>query len=388
MRFCLLLGRGIEGCGVTRLAIEFNKFLILNDYKSTIFHISDKIWPRMKLQEINSTEINNENIQEISKYINKNFDYIFYLSVPSLKHSQECIDNFFNYLVLNINIKKIMIQCDHKLQSINRNANIYNISRNMDGIFVYNKNALFSKKLNEYNLGYKLLDYYFGIDIDDISKYRIKNKYKKIIYFGRFARFKNPHFLYELHKYIKKYNFITEFLGVERSIGALFSMFNDDKKYYYEKNYISENIQNSNLPYMYGPYNRNEGLKRLSRSLFGCDFYTLASDAYGFNLEYSQYEIIGVGCIPIFTYNWAIDNILIDSDIKFIDIENFALYLKNDLSNIEEISDSMEMIYNNKKLIKKYNDIGYDIIKKYSSDNCFKKILNQLNYIKKIESFF
>ena len=142
MKFALIMGRGIEGAGVTRFSAELYFHILENrkDIQCDIYSIDDKKWPRWKKQTdilpyiklIKSNEINT-----ISKYINDNYNYVLYPSVPAKKgFSDQTKNNFLNYLVKEISKpKKILIQLDHKIHSISRNANIFEISNEMDFIF-------------------------------------------------------------------------------------------------------------------------------------------------------------------------------------------------------------------------------------------------------------
>lgn len=89
MKIALILGRGIEGAGVTRYMIEICGFLKTNNIEHTVYVIDDKKWGRGKSQDMPIYEmITKDNIGIIANTLNK-FDYVFLNSVPSKKGHSE-----------------------------------------------------------------------------------------------------------------------------------------------------------------------------------------------------------------------------------------------------------------------------------------------------------
>ena len=56
MKVAIILGRGIEGCGVTRYALEEQKWYINNGIQCDIYAGTDKKWGRKDAQEHNIIE--------------------------------------------------------------------------------------------------------------------------------------------------------------------------------------------------------------------------------------------------------------------------------------------------------------------------------------------
>ena len=123
MKIALILGRGIEGAGVTRYMIEICGFLRTADIEHKVYVMDDKKWGRGKAQDMPEySNITKENIGTMAAELDK-FDYVFLNSVPSVKgHSQWAQDGFLQ-MVKDITTRKIVFQNDHKIQSIHRNAN-------------------------------------------------------------------------------------------------------------------------------------------------------------------------------------------------------------------------------------------------------------------------
>lgn len=379
-----ILGRGIEGAGVTRFSIELEHYIkdILN-YDYTTFVIEDKKWPRAKsqLNNFNIVKVKDDNLKNLSNTLN-DYDIVLYNSIPAKKgFSDKCKNEFLEYIVKSPKPrKKVIIQNDHKRQSLSRNANLLEISNEMDYILTFSESSQYIKylKQNEINVDSKIITFRNGIDFSLLSKFRKdrENRAKKISYLGRFATFKEPWRLYDFHPYIKKYNFITHLIGIERSIGSLEKMFRQDNKMIDLTNVKNPTYEENdiNLPYVYGPYIWDSGLNAISNGMFGAEFFNI-TEGQGNILEYAQLEIIGAGLIPVFDYDWSISTKTLDN-CTYNSIENFGLFLKKDLSNAEEISYKMNEIYNNSDLFDKYLKSSYEVaFNNFDSSISFNELL-------------
>jgi len=391
MHIAIIAGRGIEGAGVTRFMSEFEDYV--NGYtphsKVIVFSIQDKKWPREKAQNIRAKIIKPSQLDNLVKFLNEEFDVVIYNSIPAKKgFTEEYKSDFLEKVVRGVTVpKKFSIQNDHKIHSLGRNANLFEINAEMDGIFTFAKDTVFAKKLKENIPGVesKLMTFKNGMNFEVLEKFRkpINERLKKITYLGRFATFKQPWRLYDFNSYLKDRDFIVELEGIERSIGAINFMFKDlenNKEYNgirmidctnpKKSCYVPKEKQTPGLPYVYGPYNRFEALESLSHSLFNCNFFNM-KESFGDLLEYATLEGIAIGTIPVLDYDFGVKSGLID-------VENFGLFLKEDLSNAEEIADRMEEIWNNLSLRQKYLDVSRDTAEWFCSQNAFGEMLEKI----------
>lgn len=404
MKISILVGRSWEGAGVTRYICELYAFLIKHNIEVQIFEISDKKWGRANSQELPPYEsITENNIDKFTDTLNK-FDYVFINSVPSIKHSQWAIDGFLN-LIKNVSTKKIIFQNDHKIASIHRNANFFELCNQSDGIVSHSITSPFYKKLVEQfgaDVRKKFIQLHVGFDFSQLQKYRKKDHIKKITYLGRYATFKQPDRIFGFLPYAKQNNILLEMKGVERSLGALNIFYQNiekkipnpniievDKKFYESGMSSLDADRSYEHVYIFGPYDYVDGMETLSKSLVGADFYHLDADAYGSNAEYAQAEIIAVGCVPMFDYHWAencniYDNKGNDTGKKFKDLDTFGLFVKKDLSNIQEIVDKINNIWNNKSLHNKYLECSLETMRAHcNSEWIFEKLLDNIIKIEK-----
>jgi len=404
MKLALILGRGVEGAGVTRYMIEICKFLANKGIEHQVYVVDDKKWGRGKAQDMpNYAFIDKNNIDTFADVLNK-FDYVFINSVPSVKHAQWAQDGFLK-MVKGITSRKIIFQNDHKIASIWRNANFFELCHICDGIVSHSiTSPFFNKLITLYGseIKSKFIQLHVGFNFEPLEKYRKTEHFKKITYLGRFATFKQPERLYGFLPYAKNSNLLLEMKGVERSLGAL-NIFYDDiatktpnhrmvevnKKTIENGLQIDNDKRNLDKVYIFGPYDYVDGMESLSSSLVGADFYHLNADAYGDNFEYAQCEIVGVGTVPMFDYHWAENCWVYDgngqkTDKRFVDLNEYGLFVKKDLTNVEEIVQKINDIYSNKALHKKYLECSYEVTKNHcDSVWIFQNLLDDISGLQK-----
>lgn len=346
MKVAIILGRGIEGCGVTRYALEEQKWYHNNDMVCDIYAGSDKKWGRKDSQEHDIIEFGNEEVKSIAEKINEEYDIVYYQSLPSKKgHSEEYRDLFFNHLVCEVTKPiKLSHQNDHKAQSLSRNSKIWETMGQMDASFTHSLTSPFAKKMAEHNPTVPVIKMGLGFDFESLKNYwkPTTEQSRRISYFGRFAGFKDPQRIIDMQEHLEDANIVGEMRGIERSIGSLDLFYSDlkDRKNSYRHNIYEVNkknpepeVQTADKVWIYGPYNRLEGLEELSNSMFGADFYNLAPEGYGDNMEFAMCEIIATGTIPVFDKHWA-DHCRHKDGQMFNEIKDFAIYSdRNDLAD-------------------------------------------------------
>ena len=233
----------------------------------------------------------------------------------------------------------------------------------------------------------------------------LSEKANRVTYIGRWAQFKNPMLMQKFHK-VARNDFEFEMRGILPMIGVasvpdLFYEMKTDKnlsfkdkiigpsKYTYKitakwKREHGLNTKDLLLDYphgdrmfIFGPYKREDGMKAISKSKFGVDFYYLKdSTYYGDNVEYAQLEIIEQGAIPMFDLFTAKSVNMYENAIstgKTIYDNNLGVSLDNNLSNVEEVIEQMkELAYDENK----YNDMRehcFDAFAKHTNPNMIGK---------------
>ena len=115
MKVAQVLGRGVEGAGITRYVIELAAYLKKSGIDFKVYVVDDKKWGRGKFQNMPDYEyITKDNIDTFADDVLNKFDYVFIHSVPSTKHSQWAQDGFLK-IMKDLKTKKIIFQNDHKI---------------------------------------------------------------------------------------------------------------------------------------------------------------------------------------------------------------------------------------------------------------------------------
>lgn len=392
-KFLVILGRGLEGCGVTRIAIEFTNYVnsLGNDYQCNILANSDKKWGRESAHQHNAIQYKfSEQIDDVKREIDK-YDVVFAMSVPAKKFDDASKDSFFNIIKYAKESGKmvVMSQWDHKIHSISRNmyadAKYWEIFNYCDLMLNHSYTNDFAIKfIKKNNIQLRKLvcrddkiNNLFGIDFEALKPFwkPFEQKGKKTIKFiGRSAGWKGPWKFRDLHwSYFKDEGYISTIEGIELSIGVLNELYKstkparierDDVKLVMSKTDIQQ-FNNKTYPfarnmpaYVLPPYNRNEAIERLSKNQFGIELILMDDNLGKDIIENAMMEMVGAGVVPIFRKQWAklftINGIpLYDYGFEktgtiFLDDENprDAIALMNELSeNAEKYDNARNIAY-------------------------------------------
>mgnify|MGYP001304981083 FL=1 len=143
MKIALLMGRGVEGCGVTRYVVEQYNYMVNNGHDVKVFSTKDKNWGRKKSHELIVEEIKNDELLSLKQRL-VDYDVVFIHSVPSTGHSDECQNNFLE-LVKSIDCFKVFIQNDHLKASMIRNAFMWETVEECDLVYAHSLESYFSE---------------------------------------------------------------------------------------------------------------------------------------------------------------------------------------------------------------------------------------------------
>lgn len=389
MNFLILMGRGTEGCGQTRTAIEIHNFLESEGHNVTTISNTEKKWGREKAQE-NEMLVHNFKSREYTT--DEKFDHIIIASVPAKNYSQEGKENFTKTLE-NLDGKITYVNVDHKIHSLTRNY--YAELEYMDRFFKPISNIVthdlnndlcvkFLPKLNE-DIKYNLSEMMFiSCDFDSLEDYRlpVEEKIDKLNYFiGRAAFWKGPVVLRDFHyNNLKSEGYTTILEGVERSIGFVSSLYKqtkptrvarDDVEVMYSEKPEDHLLDKNKSAMFFGPYIRKEALKRLAKAKFGM-FFTFIGENYGGPVENTLMEIVGVGTVPVIRKELFDTGKFVGA--RFTDFKpeeiGFIIY---DQENPEECVTLMNKINGDNKLYEEYREKSLKFLRTYFDR---KRVLN------------
>lgn len=381
--FAILLGRGIEGCGVTQCAVQLHK---KTGYK--IFSVLDKKWARskaIKLDNIAFSCLSKEALQPIIKQLNEEYDGVIIHSVPSTSHPKETQENFL-YLIKQLTNKKILINVDHKAKSISRNAFYKELCENSDLLLTHSLHNYFSDWVKKNNIATKVAKFDLGFDYDAHRQKYWKpieqQRHNVIMWIGRLAHWKGPSLISEFHeKKLEGTDFITILEGLEASIGYKDFLYNKTDTglvrknvvnyFRLEKEYGDQKFtkdlygkEEKGKLYYYPPYINEEAMERLSLSAFGSDLYFLEPQYYGNNIENCHAEVVASGTVPIFHKHFC-DHIIHKVQGKPVTECKNSGTIGLDYTNFDECVNTLGKLKKDIKMRDEYREMAFEFWKQH-----------------------
>ncbi len=330
MKIGVILGRGVEGVGLTKNVVEFQK--LFPGVK--VFATIDKLWPRMNSMPFEKSFFRGADWDTISKPAKKfpdlmtctevidqinELDMCIVWSVPSKSHPDQMVDNFVKMLE-HIKVRKSLIQVDHKIHSINRNAQLKEICERMDVLMCHSTENAFGKWVRKNGIKTPLTGMGVGFNFNkDYWKPIHKQDTRYIRWVGRTAMWKGPDVMIDLHNdHFKRAGFITVLEGLEASIQYPLVLYKNPKEmkdrrevinYFRPEKGIDNNLtrdpvygseETNKGAYLYSAYTHSEMMDRMSSGAFGSDLMYFKENTYGDNVEYCHTDSFAAGVIPIF----------------------------------------------------------------------------------------
>lgn len=396
-KYLIVLGRGREGAGCTRLAIEHCNYLNSHGSYAKILAGADKKWGRENAHVGEFTNYSFATQLDDAVAMLDGFTHILLMSVPAKNYDKACQDNFVKFLEAahDAGKKIVYLQFDHKIHSINRNMyalpEYYTIFKLFDLILTYSPNGDFvrfcdkhdikiNKLLTSQDDGINCLN---GTDFNALKPFWkpfSQKESKTIKFIGRSAAWKGPYLFRDMHeKQFKSHGYISTCEGIELSLGSLQFLFKelkpnrllrDDTVLVHKKNEVQAvangtfKFERNHCIYMMPPYVRNEALERLSKCQFGIELLCLADNMLGDIIEMAMLEIVGVGCIPVFRKKWC--------QAFKVDGKPLADYAFNETGTIvldedhpEDAVKIMDALSSNEAAYEKARSIAYDFYSKH-----------------------
>ena len=319
MKIAIVMGRGIEGCGVTKFTVEQTKWLTKNGYDFTVYSSKDKSWTRKNAHDVsNVVQLKLAKPEETQKMIDgcNASDVIIINSLPSIGHPEECINQFKRFLN-EVNKPIVLIQHDHSSLSIKRNAAIDESIDKAVLLFGHSSRNDFSRLVESRTgsggladffgetEGKKILNFQPGMDFDSV-----RAKYWKPIeethadmhkWIGRTTSWKGYVQMFKFHnEFLRPNGFITTFEGIEKSPAYL--AFRELSEF---NGHIADDINTIPLAYdqpayVFGPFINEQMLERMSTCGFGYQLSVLDERFIERSIEYTHCEVACTGVVPVF----------------------------------------------------------------------------------------
>ena len=407
MKIAVILGRGVEGCGVTRCSIEFEKATP----NTKIFATIDKKWARRDTMNFDKDEFvcgDMEQTQRVIDEINRDFEMCLIYSVPSKTHPEDCQDNFVK-LVKGIGIPKGIVQLDHKMQSLSRNAKFDEICNSVDVLMTHSLTSDFTRWAEREGVKTPFRKMALGFDYDGHRSTYWKpineQDHKSVRWIGRLSGWKGPNLMMDFHAAeLMQRGYITVLEGLEASIGWKGILYDKDDNPLYEDHQINnffrprkelnevkftEDLHGKEVhgsgAYLYPPYTNEDAMQRMSLSAYGSDLYHLKPEMYGNNIENCHAECVASGTIPIFHKHFC-DNIVHRKTGNTVSGDGFLKTGTIGLgeTNFDLIGKAMEKLSNDSGFRDEMREISFEYWKGHSdSTTTVEEIINNLKDIVK-----
>lgn len=405
----------ISGTGATAYLMTLHRALRDQGHDVAIYQFSNMEALSFGSDDINMVhkEFNEETYAELNAA-----DMIFVEGLPHKKESQEYKDAYCDMLQYYVKTIKTLFIHSHIYVSW-AHANYTKRVASKEFLLSMDKICSFSIESNT------IKKFASIIGQDEIEKRFIRmfhphvfskdlwipanEKTKKVSYFGRLVRLKDPERLIEMRDPLWDNGWQIEMRGVVRSIGALgfknlcFKWNEETNEPTQEKSDVTcfltgklkeeygldkkdEICNDLNTTerkiFVFGRYKLEDGLNVMSRQSFGVDFYNLSTQIYGDAVEYAIYDIVNCGTIPLLDEDMAkrvhvfVDGECID---KTLYSENAGIFVKSDLSNVNEAIEKMNKLYENPYEYERYRTNCYNIYKQLADPKwIIKRLVNDV----------
>lgn len=132
-----------------------------------------------------------------------------------------------------------------------------------------------------------------------------------------------------------------------------------------------------------GSYPYNEGMYAIRKAAFGMEFFRLTQPEYhGNNIEYCMHEIVEQGTVPMFDA-WTMRSVkLLDNGYetdKTLYDEDFGVFLEPDFSNVKEVKEKMDMLFNDEVKYNQHREKSFEVLKQQLNPKPIaKKLINDI----------
>lgn len=397
MKVAIIMGRGIEGCGVTKFTIEQTKWLAKNGHDFTVYSSKDKSWTRKNAHDVsNVIQLKFAKPDETNQIITgcNEADVVIINSLPSVGHPDKCIEQFKRFLA---EVKKpvVLIQHDHSSMSIKRNAAIEEAVKRADVLFGHSGTNDFAKYVSEVTGGGGLagffgddesktiLNFQPGMDFDSVrAKYwkpieeqdDIHNKW-----IGRTTSWKGYIQMFKFHNdYLRQGGYITTFEGIEKSPAYL--GFRELCEFHgmIDQDINTVTLEKDQPVYVFGPFVNDQMLERMSRVAFGYQLSLLDERFIERSIEYTHCEVVCSGVVPVFRKAYGERCTHRKFGDKLINCKDTGTIWLDD-NDMQPAFDLVNKLSKDRGMRNEYREMAFEFYKSHQdSQYTFAEMMNQI----------
>jgi hypothetical protein len=418
-RIVILMLRGVEGCGVSTYSRHFKAFFDDNNKICDIFALDIAVGRPDTSTDIDIKTFQFNESNDLVDKINSSYDLALIFSVPSKTAPEEIKNNYVDAIISKIRLPKWMINHDHHVLSINRNADYKNAIEASDGILCHSLSKTKSGFISwlekkEINKSPRKMDVFFHVPfVDHLINLDRDHREKRLINAARAVAWKRGSLVLNLHKPLANKGFITEMIGFERSIAGYSQLKNyENNLTWFTSNtfykpikgpsafsstkvnnqlfdFLDKEGQDPNYMYVIGSYDYKRGLERISRSAFATHPRSFEHNHldYGNNFEYQGLEA-ALLAVPIF-HRHFLETVTLPNSMTtlaqtgvFLSIDDDNRHLNNGGPQVldpEAFTTLLDEIWNDVSEYYRMRRNSVDLIKSfYSSDVVIPKLLAEI----------
>lgn len=390
MKIAIVFGKGLDGCGVQRGAIEMATWAKRNGVKFDVYEYVGRVFCRAAGQKFPDKHIKFDvpELDDIAIKLNEGYDIVILNSYPSNRQGSQSVIEFYNRVVTKLE-KPVVVGMMHEIlrMNVDRIPMLMPILNRCDVVFNFSEKTNFSKELSQILpskiLGERMRRFKMWVDLKELKEnyrnvYPLESKRKSLVYVGRWTTMKDPRRLLDMYPIMKDKdpNFHLLMHGIEKSVGAAKDIIKQPNSFY--KLYHKEYDWSVPGVQVFGQYKYHDGMKAICESLFGCSFFRLpkAPNNYGDRMEYTQIEIIGCGTIPVFDKHFG-DNNVDSQGNKFSDIDHLAVW--SDRADLAQTCDKLIEVANSPAEQQRYRESGLAFIdREFNTDTVLPKMFDDI----------
>ena len=394
----LIMARGVEGCGVTKFTVEQHNWFKKHGYNVRSFASIDKNYSRKNVHDTSNFELikfaNDASTDLMIEACNM-ADYVIVNSLPpkenhrSLGVEQKAYDNWKRAL-LSFTKPVVLVQHDHKIYSIKRNACLEEAIDAADLIMVHSMENDFVNYVRTrkgitgiFEEEKKIVSFQPGLSFDNIKeKYWVDIKEQDSFHhkwIGRSTSWKGYDLMFSWYdNYLKHAEHVASFEGIDK--GPAFIDFK--AKYNFINKMTTDpdtvKLYNGEPATVFGSFKNENMLRRMAKVAFGYQLSLLEPKYIQNSIEYTHCELVACGALPVFRKEYG-DKCIhrVTGDPLSESKGNNTIWLSKD--NMEECINTVTSLAIDYKRRDDWRHAAYEFYKNHQdSEHVFKNMMEKI----------
>jgi len=379
----LFLGKGLEGCGVTKYAIEMMTYLKQSNIDYKLFIADDKKHSRNKSHDLSEFNVGfyraippkRKVVPTFDDMINeaKECDTIVILSMPVKGYDEQILSEtkrFFD----SIKDKNVVVtHHNHSSLYMKKEVLLDDVLEITNTIFTHSAvNPVNKYIINKYPNA-KIFNLNPSMFIDSFKKFwkPVSEIDTSVVnWIGRTTPWKGYDLAVNFHTdHLKGLGFSTSMHGMDRGPAFIGFKALHAGKFILQDKEIQDN--KDNLCEIFGPYVQDKMLDKMSKSGFVLQLTKIKPEELqqSYSLEFTHIEALSIGSIPVFRTEHGNAVISRKDDRPIIEHDTGILWLNE--NNQAEVAAKMKEIANDPALFEEHRTKAYN----FAKEQCDSKVV-------------